>query len=335
MFRCTLQLACRNKKLRDVGSALAGGGCSNRTDTTDIFATASSSIDLEQAPIVTHTERDNSGKMSITIRSGGSRRAPKLPTHTAEPVKRIMFVRSGKSLADVDIGTYATTPDWRIPIVQEGVEESYRAGRRVAEIVGNEPVYYYFSPYLRCRQSLKHLLRGFDDYRTEHRMEGEHIVGVREDVRLRDVDIGRYKTREEVLHHLQERELYGKFYYRFPHGESGADVCDRVTSFLDAFQRERLDFPMDTNVVIVTHGQTIRMFVKRWFHLTVDTYHLMVSPPTGSISTLTRMHHRSCFRLDNQCVELMELPLSLNEYNGYKYRNKQLLGSMSTGAPFM
>ncbi|EPY22813.1 hypothetical protein AGDE_13051 [Angomonas deanei] len=138
-----------------------------------------------------------------------------------------------------------------------------------------------------------------------------------------------------MLFHIHEREKYGKFFYRFPFGESGADVCDRVTSFLDAFQRERVNFPMDTNVVIITHGLTMRMFVKRWFHLTVDTFHKMKSPPSGSVCTLTRLHHRSCFRMDEACVESMQLPYSLNENNGYKYRNKNLLGSMSSGAPYM
>ncbi|KEG08611.1 phosphoglycerate mutase [Trypanosoma grayi] len=341
MLRWTLQRACAKGKHPSVGASLAdaasAAASSSSSSSFPTLSTSSSSTSSFAPPasvaFVTHA--DDGNKMSITIRSGGNRRPLKAATQLPEPVKRIMFVRGGKSLANVDIGTYVTTPDWRIPIVPEGEEESYRAGRRVAEIVGNESVYFYFSPYLRSRQSFKHMLRGYDDYRSDTKMEGEHIIGVREDVRLRDGDIGRYKTKEEVLFHLEQREVYGKFFYRFPYGESGADVCDRVTSFLDAFQRERLYFPMDTNVVIVTHGQTIRMFMKRWFHLTVETYHMMVSPPPGSISTLTRMHHRSRFRLDDSCVEAMKLPLSLNEFNGYKYRNKQLLGSMSTGAPFM
>nr|CCC94874.1 conserved hypothetical protein [Trypanosoma congolense IL3000] len=282
---------------------------------------------------VTHTQSE--GRMSITIRSGSHRQPLKFPAQPAEPVKRIIFLRNGRSLANVNVCTHVTMPDWRIPLVPEGEEEAYTAGRRLAQLIGGEPVYYCLSPYVRSRQTFKHVLRGYDDYRGEHGMVDEAIIGVREDVRLRDGDIGRYKSKDELLHHLAERERYGKFFYRFPHGESGADVCDRVTSFLDAFQRERMDFPMDTNVVIVTHGQTIRMFVKRWFNLTVDTYHLMVSPPTGSISTLTRMHHRSCFRLDDFCIESMRLPPSLNKFNGYEYRNKQVLGSMSTGAPFM
>lgn len=373
-----------------------------------------------------------------------------------EPVKRIILIRNGRSEANDDVSAYVTTPDWRIPLVDAGKQECVESGRRLAELVGDEPVYIYYSPYIRSRQSLRYILQGYDEGRqlAANRREwweggsdnnssgsssnGGHgqgrspaelaetaaslgavdamlsadakrstadsnnstnensspeatimmdpssslsssspsihqpphppapphaatadaapimtptrlrdtslilrsgtnnrIIGVREDVRLRDGDIGRYRNTAELIHNLEERERYGRFFYRFPFGESGADVCDRVTSFLDAFQLERVEFPMDTNVVVITHGLTIRMFVKRWFHLTVDTFHKMKSPPAASIVTLTRLHHQSCFRLDEACVEGMSLPLSLNEHNGYKYRNKRLLGSMSSGAPYM
>jgi broad specificity phosphatase PhoE len=133
-----------------------------------------------------------------------------------------------------------------------------------------------------------------------------------------------------------EREEYGKFFYRFPHGESGADVCDRVCSFLEAFQREKLSFPMNTNVVILTHGLTIRMFVKRWFHLSVETFHEMTSPAPGRpIHLLRRDARTGSFRLTDECISQLSLPTSLNRENGYEFRNKQLLGSVSTGAPFL
>ncbi|CAJ1992209.1 phosphoglycerate mutase [Leishmania donovani] len=325
-----------------------------------------------------------------------------------EPVKRIILIRNGRSEANEDVRAYVQTPDWRIPLVEEGKREAIAAGRALSELIGDDPVYFYYSPYIRSRQSLRYVLQGFDEARlsglshTQEWWEDEetagvasaaaaaesltlkcatasadeagappllapapsaistnatssdaqccfhrdpslvlnrgtsnNIIGVREDVRLRDGDIGRYTSADELMHHLVERERYGRFFYRFPFGESGADVCDRVTSFLDAFQRERVEFPMDTSVVIITHGLTMRMFIKRWFYLTVETFHKMKSPPPGSLCTLTRLHHRSCFRLDECCVESMNLPLSLNEFNGYKYRNKQLLGSMSSGAPYM
>ena len=37
---------------------------------------------------------------------------------------------------------------------------------------------------------------------------------------------------------MNERREFGSFYYRFPEGESGADVYDRVTDFLGSLNRE-------------------------------------------------------------------------------------------------
>ena len=60
-----------------------------------------------------------------------------------------------------------------------------------------------------------------------------------------------------------ERESYGRFFYRFPNGESGADVYDRMTVFEDHIVRD-IDagrFSEDTAIVIVTHGLSLRVFL--------------------------------------------------------------------------
>jgi broad specificity phosphatase PhoE len=141
---------------------------------------------------------------------------------------------------------------------------------------------------------------------------------------------------DELRKCINEREEYGKFFYRFPNGESGADVYDRVTSFLDAFQREKQKLPEGTTVAIVTHGLTIRLFIKRWFHLNVDTFHSMVSPPPGHAIELVRVgHDENSFMLSEDQLDLLALPKSLSKANGYAHRNKRALGSVSIGAPYI
>eukprot|EP00796_Vickermania_ingenoplastis_P011901 gene11902-8185_t len=292
-----------------------------------------------------------------------------------EPVKRVILVRSGASAAVEQPELLVKKPDWRIPLLQQGRDAARQTGADIAELVGGEPVYIYHSPFLRARQSTEELLEGYRagqrqrHHRQRHegspqapapsapgagartpsaagpfcphpqldpKLEGlEQIQGIREDSRLRDGDIGRYESMEAYRHHLQQRKAYGSFFYRFPHGESGADVCDRVTSFLEGFQRERVELRPDTNVIIVTHDVVIRMFIKRWFHLNVETYHQMRALNFAAVSTLSRVHHQSYFRLNEECVEAMNLPFSLNDSNGYRFRNKDFLGSISSGAPFM
>lgn len=245
-------------------------------------------------------------------------------------VKRIILIRNG--LCDVmgDPAKIMDIPDWKYPVSAEGYQDQLALGRDLATTLQREPVYFYFSPYQRSKDSLKALLEGALEVRRLN------IVGCREDARLRDEDLGRYASKEELYATLREQGQYGPFFYRFPHGESGADVGDRVSSFLDVFQREKTAFPPNTNVVIMTHDLTIRMFIKRWFHLTVDTFHKMYSVPTSTPVELFRTpHDHFKFKLSPESTQLLGLPQSLKDVEGYSYRNTQLLGSLSTGAPFL
>jgi len=65
-----------------------------------------------------------------------------------------------------------------------------------------------------------------------------------------------------------ERLRFGRFWYRFPHGESGADVYDRMTIFEDHMIRDinAGRFSNNTSLVLVTHGLALRIFLMRCEH---------------------------------------------------------------------
>jgi hypothetical protein len=83
-------------------------------------------------------------------------------------------------------------------------------------------------------------------------------------------------TREKA-----ERNAYGRFFYRFPNGESGSDVYDRITLFEDHMVRDidKGRFPEGTHLVIVTHGLALRVFLARWYHWTTHEYESVFNPP--------------------------------------------------------
>ena len=61
---------------------------------------------------------------------------------------------------------------------------------------------------------------------------------------------------------------------------SGADVFDRITIFEDHLVRD-IDcgrFPQNTNLVFITHGLTLRIFLARWFHWTVKELESVWNP---------------------------------------------------------
>lgn len=102
-------------------------------------------------------------------------------------IKRIILIRHGESLGNIDERAYATTADWRIPLTNLGREQARLAGRKISSYLNQEvndeegslvtkgKVYFYVSPYLRTRQTLREILREVDE---------DSIIGIREDPRM-------------------------------------------------------------------------------------------------------------------------------------------------------
>ncbi|KAH7293977.1 hypothetical protein KP509_28G050800 [Ceratopteris richardii] len=88
------------------------------------------------------------------------------------------------------------------------------------------------------------------------------------------------------------RNQFGRFFYRFPEGESGADVFDRVTSFLESLWRDIDSYRLnrshyaDLNLVIVSHGITMRIFLMRWFKWTVEQFEQLNNPKNCEIQVM-------------------------------------------------
>jgi broad specificity phosphatase PhoE len=264
-------------------------------------------------------------------RSAGvwSRASPKRKHVKVSSVKRIILVRCGESTGDVDVEQYVRQQHWAVPLTPAGHEQARAAARRVVDIVGAEAAYVYASPCVRAQETKNELVAGL----------GGRVAGDREDARLRGCDIGQPGSAASLARSFDERCEYGKFFYRFPRGESRADVCDRVSSFLDTWHSEKLSLLPNSNVVIVTDGLTMRLFLMRLFNLTVDTFDTLVSLPFGACCTLDRVSHNDVegerFRVDEAALAGLRKPAVLSADNGYKHRNNAILGSIAIGAPFL
>ncbi|CAN5494405.1 hypothetical protein BH10BDE1_BH10BDE1_23480 [soil metagenome] len=82
---------------------------------------------------------------------------------------------------------------------------------------------------------------------------------------------------------MEDRDSYGTFYFRIPDGESCADVYDRVTTFLETLHRDFDKSEFAENVVLVTHGMMMRLFLMRWFHWTVEEFEKVANPANCGI----------------------------------------------------
>lgn len=148
--------------------------------------------------------------------------------HKASMPKRIILMRHGESQGNLDDAAYTTTPDYKISLTQQGLDQARLAGASLRQVVsdtGSDPhnwrVYFYVSPYERTRSTLREIGRSFSKNR---------IIGVREECRIREQDFGNFQVEERMKVIKQTRERFGRFFYRFPDGESAADVYDRVSS---------------------------------------------------------------------------------------------------------
>lgn len=191
----------------------------------------------------------------------------------------IFIIRHGQSVSNADLRVHATVPDWKIPLTALGTLQSREAGMIISRAIGFGELGVYVSPFLRTRQTWENMSVNIDEYA---------IKFVKEDPRIREQEWGHLRAAEEYDAIDAERDAYGPFFYRIPDGESGADVYDRCTGFLNTLYRdfENPDFPR--NVLIVTHGFTMRVLLMRWFHYTVEYFHQMDNSKNCQIITLGR-----------------------------------------------
>ncbi|KOU05783.1 phosphoglycerate mutase [Streptomyces sp. NRRL F-5755] len=180
--------------------------------------------------------------------------------------RRIILIRHGESEGNTDDTVYEREPDHALSLTKNGLRQAEEAGESLRAMFGDERISAYVSPYRRTHQTFQAL--GLDMDR----------VRVREEPRLREQDWGNWQDREDVRLQKVYRDAYGHFFYRFAQGESGADVYDRVGAFLESLWRsfEHPDHP--PNVLIVTHGLTMRLFCMRWFHWTVAEFESLTNP---------------------------------------------------------
>ena len=189
---------------------------------------------------------------------------------------RIILVRHGESEGNVDDTIYERVPDHRLSLTETGFEQARQTGAVLRTLLDGDSVEAYVSPYRRSRQTLAAL-----DLPVAER-------DVRVEPRLREQDWANFQDPADIAEQKALRDRYGHFYYRFTHGESGADVYDRVSTFLESMFRNFATPAAPRNVVIVTHGLTMRLFCMRWFHWSVDYFESLENPANGQPMVLRR-----------------------------------------------
>lgn len=214
------------------------------------------------------------GIVSTPRRGRGSKRI-KYPA-------RIVIVRHGQSRGNVDETEYSTVADWQVELTDRGKTQARASGETLRDIIGSSgKLFVYTSPYKRCKQTLAEVLAACGDV--------PHTT--REEPRLREQDFGNFQDPAAMKECKKARNAFGRFFYRFPNGESGADVFDRVSTWLESLYKELEHgntIDEQTTVLLCTHGLTGRLFLMRWFHWTVEEFEQTWNPPNAQLLVMER-----------------------------------------------
>lgn len=171
------------------------------------------------------------------------------------PSKKLISL-SKKAWSEFKLGV----SDYNTPLMPSGKLQAEETGRQLAKEIPFPDVI-YVSPYLRTRQTLEGLIRGYPKLAK---------VKVISEERIREQEHGLSTVYNDwriylTLHPEQAllRKLETDYEYRFLNGENKADVRDRGRSFLGTLVREHAG----RNILMISHHLTLlslRANLERW-----------------------------------------------------------------------
>ena len=204
-------------------------------------------------------------------------------------VRRVILVRHGQSMGNVDPTIHRAMADHAIPLSEEGRVQSREAGTRIRELLGRDPepkkVRLWNSPYRRTRQTARELATSAGDVIFDQR---EHVLLCEQQFGLfdgipEDELAGKFPMQWEQFD--KHRRFEGKFWARMPAGESRFDVAVRVHQAFGTFQRDAVDHGIE-DIVVVCHGVTLRAFVMMWCHFSPEWFEREPNPRNCAVRVL-------------------------------------------------
>lgn len=194
---------------------------------------------------------------------------------------RLILLRHAECLGNVDKSAYTTIPDHSLPLTEHGERQARDVGPLIRDLIGGERFGVYVSPYARTLRTLDLLDVG--------------PAWTVQEPRLREQDWGNLQDPEEQVRQEAERNVYGHFYYRLSHGESGADVDDRLAAFLTGIDRTT------PAVLVVTHGLSMRLLARRALGWSVALFEALSNPACCEERVLT--HDGAGWSIDRPFVQ--------------------------------
>jgi len=200
--------------------------------------------------------------------------------------KRILLVRHAESEGNINHNIYSDTPDYAIKLTKRGTEQAQKAGKILSKIDGEFD--FFVSTHHRTRQTFFNISKTLKN----------KVIRKKETPLIREQEWTNSVGTHSNMDLERERLKWGVFHYRFPGGESCADVYERAELFNLTELINRLnekDCP--PNIGIVSHGMFIRVHLMSLLNLSVEEFELIRNPKNCEIIELE-------FDIENQKFSL-------------------------------
>lgn len=177
--------------------------------------------------------------------------------------------------------------DADIPLTEKGIKQANKTGELLAKYCKENNIdlkksILWVSPFLRTEETARIINKHLG------------ISKVYNDPRLSELDFGLFDQRSRSDSFKIDREIFeniankssslkGKFYARQPNGESPFDVYNRISTFIETIYRDN-----DTNLFIVSHGITLRVFIMRMLHYSIEWYYNEKNSENASVRLLQK-----------------------------------------------
>jgi len=181
---------------------------------------------------------------------------------------KIFLIRHGESICNTGENFTLGLPDHKVYLTEKGKQQAHNSAKFLINYMKENNINYdksrvWVSPYDRTRETAQI----FNQYLK--------IKDIREHINLVEQQYGLFdslpyeewskKYPNEFIHYQKCYDHNGKFWARFPMGESVFDVAIRVHQFFGTILRDYERHGIDT-LFIFTHGTTLRTFILQWLH---------------------------------------------------------------------
>jgi broad specificity phosphatase PhoE len=289
---------------RRSGSSPSGGDDGEDDDEEDAGPGGGAAADLLRAPAGAAAPAAQIANFGAARASGvagaGAGGAPRMTLEEFRALPEALFlVRHAESVGNADMQAYSNAPDYDLRLSERGLEQATQAGNDLRDALerrhgpGGYRVFFYVSPYCRTRQTFVAIRQAFEE---------RCFAGLDEDINLREQEFSGGLQTPSIRKDLEERLRYGRFFYRFPQGESTADVYLRQCVFEDQLLRSlRSGRHGDaSHVVIVGHGIALRVLLMRLLGWTVESFLQAHNPPNAAPLAIEKISEASFLRLSSR-----------------------------------